>query len=115
MVLGQTAYHMGQILYAKALAADESIWLCPCTRWGWNPMKVLKKRHPVGSSRMGVITNKYRGDVFCRLPDGCTVVCIYAQQFSDDQFHSGDHVLIQIRSFSNDRHWLRGKIRSQIG
>lgn len=84
-------------------------------KMGLEPYESAEKRHPVGSSRMGIITNKYRGDVFCRLPDGCTVVCKYAQQFSDDQFHSGDHVLIQIRSFSNDRHWLRGKIRSQIG
>lgn len=127
VVLGQAAisysyledlrniYHIGQTLSAKVLAIDESMLVLSMRETGPDPYESAEKRHPVGSCRVGTITNKYRGGVFCRLPDGCTVVCKYAQQFSDDQFHIGDRVLIQIRSFSDDRHWLRGKIRSKIG
>lgn len=107
-------YHVGQVLSAKVMAIDENMLTLSMREVGPDPYESAEKRHPVGSNRIGIITNKYHGGVFCRLPDGCTVVCKYAMQFSDDQFHVGDHVLIQIRAFSDDRHWLRGKIRSRI-
>lgn len=81
---------------------------------GIDPYVHAELRHPVGSSRIGMITSKYGGGVFCRLTDGCTVVCKYAQQFSDEQFRVGDRVVVQIRSFVDDRHWLRGKIRAKL-
>ena len=70
-------------------------------------------RHPVGRTRIAKITNKYTG-IFGRLRDGCTVICRYAQQFSDDQFEAGDSVIVQSMEYSDDRQWLRGKIKGKI-
>lgn len=55
------------------------------------------------------------GGIFCRLMDGCTVVCKYAQQFTDSEFKPGDRVVVLIRSYDNAHHWIRGKIRAKLG
>ncbi|MFQ9681986.1 MAG: hypothetical protein ACLRZH_19515 [Ruthenibacterium lactatiformans] len=42
------------------------------------------------------------------------MICRYAQQFSDDQFEAGDSVIVQSMEYSDDRQWLRGKIKGKI-
>ena len=107
-------YHVGQKLKGRVISLSDDQLSLSMREMGPDPYQDADSRHPVGSSRIGRITNKYHGGVFCRLTDGCTVVCKYAQHFSDDQFQAGDQVLIQIRSFDDKHRWLRGKIRAKI-
>lgn len=107
-------YHAGQQLQAKVLSVSEDMLALSVRDVGTDPYVHAELRHPVGSSRIGTISSKYAGGVFCRLTDGCTVVCRYAQQFSDDQFRVGDKVVVQIRAFVDEKRWLRGKIRGKI-
>ena len=111
----RSIYRPGQEINAKVLDITEDILLLSVRDAEPEPYQHAEKRYPVGASRVGVITNKYRGGVFCRLADGCTVVCKYAQQFSGDPFGIGEKVLVQIRSSDGERHWLRGKIRAKVG
>ena len=80
-----------------------------------NPYDGARQRHPPGSVRMASITSKYAGGVFVRLDDGCTAVCRYARHFSDDQFHPGDTVKVEIVSYSDDKQWMLAKIKGKIG
>ena len=87
---------------------------CSFMMWVLTHILMPERRRPVGSRRIATISSKYAGGVFCRLIDGCTVVCRYAQQFSDDEFRVGDRVVVQIRSFVDEKRWLRGKIRARL-
>ena len=107
-------YHAGQQLQAKVLSVGEDMLALSVRDVGTDPYLNAELRHSVGSSRIGTISSKYAGGVFCRLTDGCTVVCRYAQQFSDDEFRVGDRVVVQIRSFVDEKRWLRGKIRGKL-
>ena len=107
-------YHAGQQLQAKVLSVGEDMLALSVRDVGTDPYVNAELRHPVGSSRIATISSKYAGGVFCRLTDGCTVVCRYAQQFSDDEFRVGDRVVVQIRSFVDEKRWLRGKIRARL-
>ena len=107
-------YHVGQTMNTTVTKIDEDSIALSTKDIGPDPYTNAEIRHPVGSTRIGIITNKARGAVFCRLPDGCTVLCKYAHHFSDDQFHINDRVLIQIREFDDKHHWLRGRIASRI-
>ena len=107
-------YHAGQQLQAKVLSVGEDMFALSVRDVGTDPYLNAEMRHPVGSSRIAIISSKYAGGVFCRLTDGCTVVCRYAQQFSDDEFRVGDRVVVQIRSFVDEKRWLRGKIRARL-
>lgn len=107
-------YHVGQELRARVLAITEDSIALSVRDAEPNPFEGAEYRHPVGSTRMATIVGKYAGGVFTRLTDGCTVVCKYAQHFTDSQFTVGDKVLVQIREFSDDRQWLKGKIRGRL-
>ena len=120
-------YRAGQQLQAKVLSVSEDMLALSVRDVGTDPYVHAELRHPVGSSRIATISSygahesetdgissKYAGGVFCRLTDGCTVVCRYAQQFSDDQFRVGEKVVVQIRSFVDEKRWLRGKIRGKL-
>jgi len=107
-------YHAGQQLQAKVLSVGEDMLALSVRDVGTDPYLNAELRHPVGSSRIATISSKYAGGVFCRLTDGCTVVCRYAQQFSDDEFRVGDRVVVQIWSFVDEKRWLRGKIRAKL-
>lgn len=108
-------YHPGQCLKAKVLRISEKDFEISVKEAEPNPYLGAEYRHPVGSSRLASIVSKYAGGVFARLSDGCTVVCQYARQFTDDQFHVGDTVNIQITAYSDDKQWLRGKIKGKLG
>ena len=108
------SYYPGQNLKAKVMAAGEAGFAVSVREVEPNPYIGAEFRHPVGSIRIAKITNKHTGGIFGRLRDGCTVVCRYAQQFSDDQFEVGDSVNVQITGYSYTRQWLRGKIKGKI-
>lgn len=108
------SYHAGQTLRARVLDIDGSALALSVRDAAPNPYDGAALRHPAGSTRLARLTSKYAGGVFGRLPDGCTVVCGYAQHFSDAQFQVGDTVLVQITGCSDGRQWLRGKIRGRL-
>lgn len=109
------SYHPGQALQAKVLDISPDTLSLSVRDAMPDPYIGAEMRHPVGCTRMATITGKYAGGIFAHLPDGCTVICKYAQQFSDDQFQMGDRVVVQIQQFRDERRWLRGKIRARLG
>lgn len=111
----RAVYHPGQELRAVVLEASEERLLVSVKLSEPNPYEGALLRHPIGSQRLATITGKYAGGVFCRLPDGCTVVCGYAQQFSDREFEINDSVAVRITGESRDRGWLRATIRGKVG
>lgn len=106
-------YHPGQELFAEITEIDEERMQVSVKRAMPNPYDGAQMRHPVGCRRIAKIVGKYAGGVFCRLSDGCTVVCGYAQQFQDSQFALGDRVVVQIAGHHRERSWLRGTIRGR--
>ena len=68
-------YHAGQQLQAKVISVSEDMLALSVRDVGTDPYLNAELRHPVGSSRIATISSKYAGGVFCRLTDGCTVVC----------------------------------------
>ena len=108
-------YHTGQELNAKVVDITDSMLTLSVRDVGPDPYQNAALRHPVGSSRIATIVSKSHGGIFCRLMDGCTVVCKYAQQFTDSEFKPGDRVVVLIRSYDDNHHWIRGKIRAKLG
>ncbi len=108
-------YHTGQELNAKVLDINDGMLSLSVRDVGPDPYQNAALRHPVGSSRIATIVSKSHGGIFCRLMDGCTVVCKYAQQFTDSEFKPGDRVVVLIRSYDDNHHWIRGKIRAKLG
>ncbi len=75
-----------------------------------NPFRGADKRHPIGSRRQAVISGKYKGGVFCTMPDGTVCHCLYASRYSDANFRIGDSVIIAIREFNHDKQQIFGRI-----
>ena len=78
-----------------------------------NPFIGAENRHPIGSRRQAVISGKYAGGVFCRLPDDVTVLCLYSNLLGDDEFFPGDSVLIHITQYDYNRQLIYGRIISK--
>lgn len=111
----RNTYCPEQILHAKVLSFTDERLEVSVKAAAPNPYDGARQRHPPGSVRMASITSKYAGGVFVRLDDGCTAVCRYARHFSDDQFHPGDTVKVEIVSYSDDKQWMLAKIKGKIG
>ena len=111
----RSVYRPGQRLKAKVIAVDEGNLEISVKDAAPDPYIGAEYRHPVGSTRLATIISKYKGGVFARLTDGCTVVCRYARQFEDSQFRPEDIVNVEITSYMDGRKWLRGKIKGKIG
>ena len=75
-----------------------------------NPFDGADKRHPIGSRRHAVISGKYRGGVFCTLPDGTVCHCLYSSRHSDADFRDGDSVIITIREYNYGKQQIFGRI-----
>ncbi len=78
-----------------------------------NPFIGAENRHPIGSRRQAVISGKYAGGVFCRLPDDVTVLCLYSNLLGDNEFFPGDSVLIHITQYDYNRQLIYGRIVSK--
>lgn len=78
-----------------------------------NPFVGAENRHPIGSRRQAIISGKYAGGVFCRLPDNVTVLCLYSNLLGDDGFFLGDSVLIHITQYDYNRQLIYGRIISK--
>ena len=78
-----------------------------------NPFIGAENWHPIGSRRQAVISGKYAGGVFCRLPDDVTVLCLYSNLLGDNDFFPGDSVLIHITQYDYNRQLIYGRIISK--
>ena len=78
-----------------------------------NPFIGAENRHSIGSRRQAVISGKYAGGVFCRLPDDVTVLCLYSNLLGDNEFFPGDSVLIHITQYDYNRQLIYGRIISK--
>jgi ribosomal protein S1 len=78
-----------------------------------NPFIGAERRHPVGRRRQAVISSKYKGGVFCALPDGTTVLCLYSNDHLDSEFLLGDSVIIYISQYDFKHQFIYGRIVSK--
>ena len=78
-----------------------------------NPFFGAEQRHPVGSRRLAVISGKYGGGVFCNLPDGVVCMCNYSYQHEDADFMVGEHVMLIVQRYENEKLQMYGKIMSK--
>lgn len=79
-----------------------------------NPFDGAESRHPIGSSRIAVISGTYAGGVFCTLPDDTTCMCLYSPAYFEEEFFHGDSVVILISQYDYERKMIYGKIRQKI-
>jgi ribosomal protein S1 len=68
-----------------------------------HPYDGVQKRHPVNSRRSSVITGKYKGAIFCKLEDDFDCLCNYSEFQRDEDFETGDNVIIIVKKY-NDVH-----------
>ena len=78
-----------------------------------NPFFGAEERHPVGSRRFAMISGKYSGGVFCNLPDGVTCMCNYFYQHEDADFMVGEHVMLMVQRYDQEKLQMYGKIMSK--
>lgn len=78
-----------------------------------NPFFGAQERHPVGSHRLAMISGKYGGGVFCNLPDGVTCMCNYSYQHEDSDFMVGEHVMLTVQRYDQEKLQMYGKIMSK--
>ena len=78
-----------------------------------NPFIGAEHRHPVGRRRQAVISGKYGGGVFCALPDGTMVLCLYSNDHLDSDFLLGDSVIVHIVQYDFKKQFIYGRIVSK--
>ena len=78
-----------------------------------NPFFGAEERHPVGSRRFAMISGKYGGGVFCNLPDGVTCMCNYSYQHEDADFMVGEHDMLMVQRYDQEKLQMYGKIMSK--
>lgn len=75
-----------------------------------NPFDGADFRHPVGSDRQAIVTNRYKGGVFCRLADDVTCMCLFSRSYSEYDCSPGDRVMVHITRYDYDRKQIYGRI-----
>lgn len=60
-----------------------------------------------------MISGKYGGGVFCNLPDGVTCMCNYSYQHEDADFMVGEHVMLMVQRYDQEKLQMYGKIMSK--
>ena len=78
-----------------------------------NPFFGAEERHPVGSRRFAIISGKYGGGVFCNVPDGVTCMCNYSYQHENADFMVGEHVMLMVQRYDQEKLQMYGKIMSK--
>ena len=111
----RTEYHPGDELdcIVKSYDAARRELLISVKETESNPFEGAELRHPVGSRRYAVIAGKYGGGVFCNLPDGTLCMCNYSYQHEDSDFQTGDHVMLVVQRFEQEKRQMYGKILSK--
>ncbi len=105
-------YHSGQQLEAviKEYDAESSKLKISVKEANPNPFDDADIRHPVGSECRAIIGGRYRGGVFCRLPDDVTCMCLYSNVFTEYDCSPGDSVLIRITHYDYANKHVYGRI-----
>jgi len=108
-------YRPGQEFSAKYLGYDaenENISLSVKLATP-HPFIGADRRHPVGRRRQAVIQGKYGGGVFCTLPDGTIIMCLYSNNHLDTDFLLGDSVIVHIVQYDYKNMFIYGRIVSK--
>lgn len=105
-------YHSGETLDAliKKYDPEEEELQLSVKEVNPNPFDGADFRHPVGSDRQAIVTNRYKGGVFCRLADGVTCMCLFSRSYSEYDCSPGDRVMVHITRYDYDRKQIYGRI-----
>lgn len=79
-----------------------------------NPFDGAIERHPLNATRYATICGKYGGGVFCNLPDGTVVMCLYSYRYEDSDFSVGDKVILSIFRYDMEKKQIYGRILSKL-
>lgn len=76
-----------------------------------HPFDGIDQRHPIGCTRMAVVSGKYAGGVFCRLMDNVTdVLCSYSTMHNDADFQLGTTAEVLIDKYNEEKRLVYGRI-----
>ncbi|MFR4875314.1 MAG: hypothetical protein ACLUBZ_00115 [Ruthenibacterium lactatiformans] len=105
-------YHSGQQLEAviKEYDAENDKLKISVKEANPNPFDDADLRHPVGSECRAIIGGRYRGGVFCRLPDDVTCMCLLSNIFTEYDCSPGDPVLVRITHYDYTNKHVYGRI-----
>lgn len=105
-------YHSGQQLEAvvKEYNPESDDLRISVKEVNPNPFDDADIRHPVGSECRAIIGGRYRGGVFCRLPDDVTCMCLYSNIFTEYDCSPGDAVLVRITHYDYASKHVYGRI-----
>ena len=105
-------YHSGQQLEAvvKEYNPESDDLRISVKEVNPNPFDDADIRHPVGSECRAIIGGRYRGGVFCRLPDDVTCMCVYSNIFTEYDCSPGDAVLVRITHYDYASKHVYGRI-----
>lgn len=99
----------------KEFNAEENTLILSIKEATPHPFDGIETRHPLGSTRIGIIVGKYGGGVYCKLHDNLTnVLCSYLSMHYDGDYHIGDSVEIVIKKYNYDKKLVYGKILRKI-
>lgn len=87
--------------------------LSPLQKKEWTdiyPFDGADTRHPVGSDRQAIVTNRYRGGVFCRLADTTTCMCLFGRGYTEYDCNPGDRVIVHITRYDYTKKHIYGRI-----
>lgn len=74
------------------------------------PQSIKIKRNAVMTLEF---RNQPKGGVFCNLPDGVTCMCNYSYQHEDADFMVGEHVMLMVQRYDQEKLQMYGKIMSK--
>lgn len=78
-----------------------------------NPFDGAEIRNPVSCRRSAVISGKYKGGVFCRMPDNTQCLCLYSNMHADSDFLIGDKVIVYITKYDYSKKLIFGRIAAK--
>lgn len=105
-------YRSGQVLEAVIKEFDPEVEKLEVSvkEVNPNPFDGADTRHPVGSDRQAIVTNRYRGGVFCRLADTTTCMCLFGRGYTEYDCNPGDRVIVHITRYDYTKKHIYGRI-----
>lgn len=104
-------YRSGQVLEAVIKEFDPEVEKLEVSvkEVNPNPFDGADTRHPVGSDRQAIVTNRYRGGVFCRLADTTTCMCLFGRGYTEYDCNPGDRVIVHITRYDYTKKHIYGR------
>lgn len=111
----RTEYSAGQEFDAKITeyVSAENVLKISIKETLPNPFDGAETRHPIGSRRSAIIGGKYKGGVFCRMPDDTQCLCLYSNLHADNEFLIGDKVIVYITKYDYSKKLIFGRIAAK--